>query len=58
MKYKGMTFQNNLHRSIGRLYAMAILYAGNNKEKNKEARMHAYYLIRWAQKHGADLPEP
>ena len=51
-----LKFENNLHKSIARLYTICL---GNNdltKEEEKEVRKSVRYIIKWCIKHGANIP--
>ena len=51
-----LKFENNLHKSISRLYTICL---GNNdltKKEEKEVRKSVRYIIKWCIKHGANIP--
>ena len=55
MSYERAKFENNLHKSISKLYTVSLL---NNltKKEEKEVRKSARYIIKWCIKHGANIP--
>ncbi len=52
--YKEWKFDNNLERSLARLYTLAI--QASKPKDCPEVVMHFSYLHNWIKKHGGDIP--
>lgn len=48
-------FENDLHKSISRLYSISI-YNNLTEKQEKEVRKATRYIIKWCIKHGANIP--
>jgi hypothetical protein len=49
-------FENDLHKSISRLYTLLIYNNDLTEKQEKEVRKSVRYIIRWCIKHGANIP--
>ena len=48
-------FENDLHKSISRLYTISI-HNNLTEKQEKEVKKSVRYIIKWCIKHGANIP--
>ena len=49
-------FENDLHKSISRLYTVSLNNDDLTEKQEKEVRKSVRYIIKWCIKHGANIP--
>ena len=57
MKYKGLTFKNNLERSMSRVYTMGVHGQIKTEKDLKEFHKHFRYIKKWIRENGGDIPK-